>query len=462
MDVVVVGAGLAGLTAARRLHEAHRSVVVLEARDRVGGRTLNHTMADGALVELGGQWVGPGQDAILALLAELGIGTFATYDTGENIAALRVGEEPKRFRGDSFGLPPHVLLDVGISQRRIETMARQVPLDGPWLAARAGRWDGETVETWLRRNVRTATGRDFWRLVVAGVFACEATDLSLLHFLFYIRSGGLLSSLLGTGGGAQQDRIVGGPQSVSERMAGELDVRLGAPVRTIEHDDDGVVVHHDGSGDPVSAGHVVVAVPPALAGRIRYVPALGGMRDQLTQNVPMGAVVKTMTVYAEPWWRAEGLSGQAVGVGRVVGITFDNSPPDGSCGILLGFAEGRHAHELRAQPPAARRAIVAEDLAAYFGPRARDSTDYVEKDWTEEEWSGGCYGGRLTPGVWTQLGPALRAPVGRIHWAGTETSAVWNGYMDGAVRSGERVAEEVGARLRGGGAARTPVGGATP
>ena len=443
MDVVVVGAGLAGLTAARRLQQAGRPVVVLEARDRVGGRTLNHTLADGTLVELGGQWVGPGQDRVLALLRELDIATFPTWDEGQNVAALKAGAGPKRFRGDTFGMPPHVLADVGLSQRRIESMARRVPLDAPWEAERAERWDGQTVETWLRRNVRTATGRDFWRLMVGAVFACEATDLSLLHFLFYCHSGGLLDSLLGTTGGAQQDRIVGGPQSVSERMAAELDVRLEVPVRHIDHGEDGVVVHHDGGGGSVTADAVVVAVPPTLAGRIGYAPGLGGRREQLTQNVPMGSVIKTMTVYDEPWWRAEGLSGQAVGVGRAIGVTFDNSPTDGSCGILLGFAEGRHAHELREQPPAARRALVAEDLASYFGPRARRSRDYVEKDWAEEEWSAGCYGGRLTPGVWTQLGPALRAPIGRIHWAGTETAAVWNGYMDGAVRSGERAAREV-------------------
>ena len=443
MDVVVVGAGLAGLTAARRLQQAGRPVVVLEARDRVGGRTLNHTLADGTLVELGGQWVGPGQDRVLALLRELDIATFPTWDEGQNVAALKAGAGPKRFRGDTFGMPPHVLADVGLSQRRIESMARRVPLDAPWEAERADRWDGQTVETWLRRNVRTATGRDFWRLMVGAVFACEATDLSLLHFLFYCHSGGLLDSLLGTTGGAQQDRIVGGPQSVSERMAAELDVRLEVPVRHIDHGEDGVVVHHDGGGGSVTADAVVVAVPPTLAGRIGYAPGLGGRRAQLTQNVPMGSVIKTMTVYDEPWWRAEGLSGQAVGVGRAIGVTFDNSPTDGSCGILLGFAEGRHAHELREQPPAARRALVAEDLAAYFGPRARESRDYVEKDWAEEEWSAGCYGGRLTPGVWTQLGPALRAPIGRIHWAGTETAPVWNGYMDGAVRSGERAAREV-------------------
>jgi monoamine oxidase len=456
VDVVVVGAGLAGLTAGRRLQEAGLAVAVLEARDRAGGRTLNHVLADGTIVELGGQWVGPGQDAVLALLGELGIGTFPTHDDGQNLAALRPGARPKRFTGDTFGLPPHVLVDVGVAQRRIEAMARRVPLDAPWDAPKADRWDGETVESWLRRNVRTRVGRDFWRLVVAGVFACEATDLSLLHFLFYCHSGGLLDSLLGTTGGAQQDRIVGGSQSISERMAAELDVRFGSPVRRIDHDGDGVVLSHDGSGGTVSARAAVVAVPPTLAGRIEYLPALGGTREQLTQNVPMGSVIKTMTVYDEPWWRAEDLSGQAAGVGHAIGVTFDNSPADGRCGILLGFAEGRHAHELRALSPAERRAAVAEDLAAYFGPRARDSVDYVEKDWAEEEWSAGCYGGRLTPGVWTQLGPALREPIGRIHWAGTETSPVWSGYMDGAVRSGERVAAEVLAEVQTVSSARRP------
>ena len=279
--------------------------------------------------------------------------------------------------------------------------------------------------------------------MVSAVFSCEATDLSLLHLLFYCHSGGLWNRLLGTGDGAQQDRVVGGSQVVSLRMAESLDVRLGAPVRRIDQSHDGVTVHHDGAGSPLRAASAIVATPPVLAGRIDYRPRLGGLREQLTQNVPMGSVIKTMTMYDRPWWRDDGLSGQAAGMGQAVGVVFDNSPTDASCGILLGFIEGKASHEARKLAPEERRQAVARDLAAYFGPRALDGIDYVEQDWAEEEWSGGCYGGRLTPGVWTQLGPALREPIGRLHWAGTETAERWNGYFDGAVRSGERAAVEV-------------------
>ena len=443
VDVVVVGAGVAGLTAARRLTEAGRSAVVLEARDRVGGRTLNHTLDNGVTVELGGQWVGPTQDRIVALIGELGLAMFPTHEAGDHLVGWDGAKQAKRYRGTTFGLPPHVVVDVAVAQRRLESMAREVPLDAPWQAAKASRWDGETAESWIRRNLRTPLGREFWRLVVCALFSCETTDLSLLHLLFYCHSGGLWERLLGTGGGAQQDRVVGGSQLVSIRMADALDVRLDAPVRRIEHTADGVIVHHDGEGATLRAGAAIVAVPPVLAGRIDYRPALGGLRDQLTQNVPMGSVIKTMTVFERPWWRDEGLSGQAAGIGRQVTVVYDNSPPDASCGVLLGFIEGRASHEARRLSLDDRRALVARDLATYFGPRALDAVDYVERDWADEPWSGGCYGGRLTPGVWTQLGPALREPIGRIHWAGTETAERWSGYLDGAVRSGERAAAEV-------------------
>ncbi|MBA2281996.1 MAG: flavin monoamine oxidase family protein [Acidimicrobiia bacterium] len=446
--VVVIGAGISGLTAARRLAQSGCEAVVLEARDRVGGRTLNHTFEDGTVVEMGGQWVGPTQDRVLALLDEIGLGTFPTYNDGMDLLVARSSQtRPKKVKGQRMMMAPQVLIDLGVAQQRLHRMARTVPLMEPWTAARAAEWDGQTAESWLRRNVRTRVARDFLRLMVTSVFSCEATDVSLLHLLFYCHSGGLWDRLLGTANGAQQDRIMGGSQSLSIRMAETIDVRLASPVRRVDHDDTGVTVHHDGAGGKIRAQALVSALPPMLTGRIGWNPGLGGQREQLTQNVPMGAVIKTMTVYDEPWWRADELSGQAFSLVDPVSVVFDNSPPDSSRGVLLAFIEGRAARDLGPIPMHERREVVTRQLQRFFGDRALRSIDYVEQDWCQEEWSGGCYSGRMTPGVWTQLGPALRQPIGRLHWAGTETADVWNGYFDGAVRAGERAATEVAVML---------------
>ena len=201
-------------------------------------------------------------------------------------------------------------------------------------------------------------------------------------------------------------------------------------------------VTYDGGG-VVKAGRAIVALPPTLAGRIRYSPALPPLRDQLTQQVPMGYVIKVQIAYPEPFWRADGLSGSVFSLDDVVSVIFDNSPQDLSCGVLLGFLEGRHGRRAGKLAPERRKELILSVFARFFGSRAADPQEYVERDWAAEEWSRGCYGGRFGTGVWTGYGEALREPVGRIHWAGTETAEVWNGYMDGAIRSGERAAREV-------------------
>ncbi|MHB8670431.1 MAG: flavin monoamine oxidase family protein [Acidimicrobiales bacterium] len=452
VDVVVVGAGLAGLTAARDLLAAGRSVVVLEARDRVGGRVLNATTADGTTVEVGGQWIGPTQDRLAKMAADLGVLEFPTWNEGDNLVVA--GRRRARYRGAIPKLAPHVLAEIGLAQLRLDRMARTVPLDAPWRARRARHWDSMTVETWIRRHLRTATARDMLRLGVASVFAVEASDLSLLHFLFYSHSGGLLDRLFNVADGAQERRFVGGSGMVPLRLAASLGeaVRLCSPVRGISQDDGGVTVElapgrGEGAGATVRARRAVVAVPPALASRIHYSPALPATRDQLTQRMPMGSVIKAMAVYEEPFWRTEGLSGQATSDVGPVQLTFDNSPPEGRPGVLLGFLEGRHARELGAWALADRRRAVIEGFARFFGSRAASPLEYIEIDWSAEEWTRGCYGAHLPPGALTQFGPALRTPCGRIHWAGTETSEVWCGYMDGAVRSGERAAAEVSVLL---------------
>ena len=275
------------------------------------------------------------------------------------------------------------------------------------------------------------------------MWATQPAELSLLHFLFYIHSGGGFDSLISTDGGAQQHRIVGGSQLIAVRMAGRLGDRvvLDAPVRRIVADGESVAVI--GDDVEVRAAHVIVAIPPTLAGRIDYDPPLPGWRDQFTQRMPQGSVVKCMAVYDEPFWRRDGLSGQVTSTDGPVKVVFDNTPSSGGAGVLLGFLEGEQARTLSRATDDERRAAVLACFARFFGPRAGRPVEYVDRSWAEERYSRGCYAGYLPPGVMTSLGFALRRPCGRIHWAGTETAETWCGYIDGAITSGERAARDV-------------------
>jgi monoamine oxidase len=445
-DLAVIGAGLAGLAAARLAAAAGASVVVVEARDRVGGRILNEDIGGGHVVEVGGQWIGPTQDRLAALASELGVATFPTYGDGQNV--IEYGGRLRRYRGTIPRINPLVLIDVERAQRRLNRLSRTVPLDAPWEAPNAAALDAQTAATWMKRNVATKAGRMLLELGIEAVWAAQPEDMSLLHVLFYIHSGGSLQMLFDTEGGAQQDRFVGGSQRIAILMAEQLgrdNLLLGAPVRRIRMGDHGVTVEADGA--VVRARRAIVALAPTLAGRIAYDPALPGFRDQLTQRMPLGTVAKCMAIYDEPFWRADGLSGQGTSDTGPVKLTFDNSPPDGSPGVLLGFLEGRQARELGRLRLEERRAAVIDCFARLFGPKAGTPAAYVERLWAEEEWSRGCYGCHMPTGAWTNYGPALREPIGPLHWAGAEYATVWNGYMDGAVRSGEASASAVLERL---------------
>jgi monoamine oxidase len=295
--------------------------------------------------------------------------------------------------------------------------------------------------------MRTRLGRGLIQLVCEAVWAADPADVSLLHFLAYAKAAGGLDPLISTEGGAQQTRIAGGSQRIPLALADELGeaVVLGQPVLRVAHDADGVIVH--GESVRVRARRAIVAISPALAGRLVYDPPLPADRDQLTQRMPNGSVIKCMAIYDEPFWRAAGLSGQATSDVGPVKVAFDNSPPDGSPGVLLGFLEGNQARALGRVAPAERRATVVGCFTRLFGSAAARPRDYVDKDWSAEEYTRGCYGAFLPPNTWTAHGPALRAPIGPLHWAGTETATTWTGYMDGAIRSGEDAAAAVLARL---------------
>jgi len=455
-DVIVVGAGLAGLTAARAIAAAGRSVLVLEARDRVGGRVLNHPLDISRYAELGGMFTGPTQDRIQALAEAVGVGTFPTYNTGNNVFYGPRGREEYANNTPLGTAPvdPVVDPDIIAAVAQLDQMSTSVPVDQPWTAASADEWDRQTLDAWLRAN--TTGNAEFMAVTSAAteaIFGCEPRELSLLYTLFYIaasgneQNAGTFERNFNTAGGAQESRFVGGAQTIALRVADGLGsrVRLSTPVTRIEQSFARLTVY---SGrHRFFAQRVIVAIPPTLAGRIQYDPPLPPLRDQLTQRMPQGSLMKFEAIYDTPFWRAHGLSGQAVSENGPIKVTFDTSPADGSLGIMMGFIGGHEARFWENQPASDRRDAALQNLANYFGNEALNPRDVVEFNWAAEAWNRGCPVAVLGPGTLTDFGAVLRTPVGRIHWAGTETSTFWNGYMDGAVRSGERAAQEALAAL---------------
>jgi monoamine oxidase len=451
-DFIVVGAGFAGLTAAREIMKAGRSVIVVEARDRVGGRVLNHAFPGGDQGEAGAMYVGPTQNRILALMDQLGIGKFDAYLTGNNVAIIQGDRSEYSDTGPTGTAPndPTIVAELAAVVTQLNEMSKEVPVDAPWASARAAEWDGQTLESWIRDNTQTERFRSLLPVATRPIFGTEARDLSLLFTLFYIaasgdeRNVGTFDRNFNSRNGAQMWRIQGGSQVVAFKIAEELGaarVKLNSPVRRIEHTASGVTVRTD---KHVYAGsRVIVAIPPALAGRIAYDPPMPMLRDQLTQRVGQGALTKVGAVYDRPFWRDKGLNGTALSTDHLVNVTFDDSPEDGSPGAMVGFVGGDNARIYARMSEAERRERVLGDFAAFFGDEARNALEFFDKQWPEEVWSRGGPVGVHGPGTLMEYGPALREPVGRIHWAGTETSTYWNGYMDGAVRSGERAAKEV-------------------
>lgn len=446
-DVIVIGAGFAGLQAATSLLELGFEVVVLEARDRVGGRTHTRSLHD-TWFDLGGQWIGPGQDRIIDLANRLGVATYPQPTAGDDVVIPPGGDAPRRVPDLADAMEHTDLVDYLTLVSAFEELGAQVPLDAPWRAAAADELDAQTLAGWVEDQGLSAGASLLFEVGVQAVFAAASSQMSLLHAAFYTAAAGGWSKLTDTEGGAQQDRLIGGVQPLAERFAEPLGerVRLCTPARRVITDKEGVVVEAD-EGSWL-ARRVVITLPPTLAARLDYDPPLPGSRDQLTQRMPQGSVIKFHAVYSTPWWRERGLSGTVLAPDRPVGVTFDGTPPDGRPGIITGFFEGRHATEAAALGTDGRREVVLGVLTEALGTEARAALDYVDLDWSEEAFTRGCYGAHLPPGAWTMHGAALREPVGRIHWAGTETATAWAGYIDGALESGERVVAEIAAAER--------------
>ncbi|MEM7436450.1 MAG: flavin monoamine oxidase family protein [Myxococcota bacterium] len=442
-DVVVIGGGLSGLSAARRLRQGGLRVVVLEARDRLGGRTCTVEVA-GQKVDVGGQWIGPGQDRVLALIEELGIAIYPQHHHGAS--TVEIDGEVTRYRGFLPKVGAKALLDLGRAIFKLERGAKRVSTSEPWNATDAKSLDAMSVEDWTNATTKNRNAREVMRVACNAILAEEPANISWLHYLFYASAAGGFTPLAEVRGGAQQDRIAGGAQQLSEGLSrlSDADVRLSEPVERIEQQDDQVLVTT--TGETYGARFVVIALAPPMCDRIAFDPPLPELRRRLQSELAMGSVCKCIVGYPRPFWRERGISGEGISNGRWARLFFDATSPGSDGGALVAFVFSDAAKEFGEKPEPERKQLIVEDLRRLYGPDAAEPTWYVDKNWSLEAFSGGCYAALFARGQLTELGPALRAPIGQLHFAGTETATRWVGYMDGALQAGERAADEILAR----------------
>jgi monoamine oxidase len=440
-DYCVVGAGFAGLAAARRLRDCGKSVVLVEARDRVGGRVWNRTAADGSVVSVGGTWLGKRQDRMFELCRELGLEVYPQYEQGDSV--LHLDSRNRRYRGyPKAGL--FALASLGLAFWQLDRMVKHLPIDEPWNAHRAKALDSQTLGAWLNSpwHVPSAAARKLIRTTTTVLFCVDPDEVSLLGSLVLARGGGSFEYYVDSTI-TETHLVDGGAPELAVRLAGKLGdaLHLSSPVRGIEQSSDGVQVFSDQL--TVEARRVIVAIPPFLASRIDYEPALPAAQMQLLRRMLSGSIVRGITIYDEPFWRSDGLSGMSVAPDLPVPVALDQSPRSGKPGILSSYMFGPQAARTAALAPVERRDLWLHSLAALYGSKALWPRVHLETDWAAEEWSLGGMIAHFAPGVLTNYGRALREPAGRIHWAGSEYATEMHGLMEGAVRSGEHAAEQV-------------------
>lgn len=454
VDVVIIGGGLSGLAAARDLVAAGKSVVLLEARARAGGRVYNMPLGDGTTSEGGAEFIGPTQDRIAALAKDMGVATFPTYNTGQNVYWRNGKRSLYATNGILGAVPPDWgVIDLEPALLMINSMAKEITPGEPWTHPKAEEWDSQTFYTWARSHTLSDGARVLFEEFISATLSVRSRDVSLLYVLNYVASAGnetntgTVDRLINTKGGGQESRFVGGSALVPLTLAARLGkvVKYNAPARRIVTANGKVTVEADGI--TVTAKRAVVAMSPAMAAKIDFSPTLPAARAQLQQRYPMGSVAKFVAVYPTPFWRADGMTGQAVSDVGPIDATFDNSPPDGSRGIMMGFVNQTNIRKLDGASPADLVKACVGSFVDFFGDKAKNPVRTAFQRWDNESWSGGGPVGIAPPGVLSDFGHALREPCGLIHWAGTETASYWTGYMDGAVRSGERVAKEVAALI---------------
>ncbi len=434
-QVIVVGAGFAGAAATRSLSRSGISVAVLEARDRVGGRAYSVDIGDGKIVDMGCEFVNP---IVRKSAWEVGVGEFQTFSTGYN--QMSINNKLRRWKKVAPPLNPAALLDLQQAIIRVDRLAALVPPESPWTTPNALRWDSETVSQWLDKNMVSRTGREVMRMSIETSMGASVNDISFLHLLNYSRWIGGVKALTSIAGGSLEYRFVGGAQNVVERMFATVNdsLYLRSAVRSIEDTGRRVVVR--GDGFVAEGDYAIVTLPVPLLNSISFTPELSESRKRLSTFMKMGTVTKIQAIYSEPFWRRDGLSGMAVNQSGPIQGVLDGSPPDGSPGILTCFVSGNEAVGLSRMDEQERHRAIVKELERFFGPRALRPERIIEMNWSNEVYTGGCFHGICPPGLYTRYGALLAEPVGRIHFAGSETVPVEYGAMSGAVFSGSRSA----------------------
>ena len=440
-DVVIVGAGAAGLTAANELKKAGLSVAVLEARDRVGGR-LHTDVIDGAMLEIGGQWVSPDQQALIDTVAELGLETFSRYRDGDSVYVGPDGVA-QRFTGEMFPVSPETERVIAEITDRLDAMVAEIDPDRPWAHERAAEWDHVTWDAWLRaqtdddeavRNLAFATG--------SAMLTKPTHTFSLLQSLLMAASAGSYSHLVDADF-ILDKRVVGGLQQVPLLLAERLgeDVFLNQPVRTLEWGDSGVTAIADGM--TVRARFAILALAPNLYPRISFVPALPRLQHQMHQHISMGFVIKVHAVYDRPFWREQGLSGTAFSPYEIAHEAYDNTNHADERGTLVGFVSDQRADDVFRLSAEERREAILESLSHYYGPEAKNPVVYYESDWGSEEWTRGAYAASFDMGGLHRYGADVREAVGPISFACSDLAGAGYQHVDGAIRMGRLVASQI-------------------